>query len=154
MAPSVYTLSMEDEMKNAMTNTWGCNVYDCSHCWANRPEPLNGAQACPNTGLQVLGVAIAYAAWLRLSPTLMDDGYYEAAGFDWPGTEIHDSMRVLGCRDGAPYYPQRLVGEWARLGGRMGVRTVRTDFGRLLGQPDRVDVDWTVWVDEPVESTP
>ena len=141
-------------MKNTMKNTWMCNVYGCPHCWANRPEPLKGAQACPNTGLQVLGVAIAYAAWLRLSPTLMDDGYYEAAGFDWPGTEIHDSMRVLGCRDGAPYYPQRLVGEWARLGGRMGVRTVRTDFGRLLGQPDRVDVDWTVWVDEPVESTP
>ena len=98
----------------------------------------------PDRGLAMLCVAIAYAAFKALGQAEPSGGEIEVAGWKFNRWEIENAEQLLGVktRVRASIAVDCLIDYWHFAGDRMRKRSVRTDFGALLGKPERVTVDW------------
>lgn len=98
----------------------------------------------PNHELALLCVAIAYAAFLALGDAKEVGGELEVAGWEFSRWNITNTEQFIGVKERTrrDIAVDCLIDFWDHAGHRMRKRTVRTDFGALLGQPERVEVDW------------
>lgn len=95
--------------------------------------------------MDTLCLAIAYVAYKNMAATetVDRDGDRTRGGWVFSASLIKGTEGFLGL--GPELYGSHknlLIDQWFRSGDRMKVRTVRTDFGALLGQPKTRNVDW------------
>lgn len=126
-----------------------CGDSQCSECGSLQgtihvEDDMHIGYQKPDRGLAMLCVAIAYAAFKALGQAEPSGGEIEVAGWKFNRWEIENAEQLLGVktRVRASIAVDCLIDYWHFAGDRMRKRSVRTDFGALLGKPERVTVDW------------